>query len=41
MAVGADFEVERALSAVLNPLGTITDQKQLEERIAGSVVVEE
>lgn len=24
-----------------NPLGTITDQKQLEERIAGSVVVEE
>lgn len=24
-----------------NPLGTVTDQKQLEERIAGSVVVEE
>ena len=24
-----------------NPLGTIADQKQLEERIAGSVVVEE
>ena len=24
-----------------NPLGTITDQKQLEERISGSVVVEE
>lgn len=24
-----------------NPLGTITDQKQLEDRIAGSVVVEE
>ena len=24
-----------------NPLGTITDQKQLEDRISGSVVVEE